>query len=599
MAEDDNRKIWHRLPKITLNKKIITKHARKIESATVKHAHKFVIKRWGNVREVQRDVVIWILAVGFLIAATGVQLIWYQQSYKVSVPNSDGTYAEAVLGAVDTLNPIFASSSAEQSASYLMFSRLLRYDTTGTLGYDIATNIKINDLKTKYTVSIRPDVKWHDNTRLTADDIVFTIDLIKNTNVRSVITGWRDIGVRAVDATTVEFTLQSTYAAFEHALTFPILPKHILGSVTPSNIRENNFSQNPIGSGPFKLRFTQDVDINSGRKIIYLARNDDYYNGTAKLSRFQLNVYKTSDDIINALSSNEVNASTDIMPADIKRIDTNRYTIVSKPIHSGIYAILNTKSTILSDVAVRRALQIATDTKSIRDKLPVKTPELYLPFVSGQLTGDVPAAPIFNATAAAKILDDAGWKISSGNIRVKDGKELKLSVVTVKNSEFENVLATLAGQWRNIGVSIDTQIINLADVAQNAVQNVLQPRNFDVLLYQLNVGADPDVYAYWYSSQATSQGFNFSNYSNVISDDALLSARSRVEPSLRNAKYITFAKQWLFDVPAIGLYQSTTQYARRNNVRSFDDSVTLVSPIDRYSDVLDWSSGTHKVYKTP
>ena len=85
----------------------------------------------------------------------------------------------------------------------------------------------------------------------------------------------------------------------------------------------------------------------------------------------------------------------------------------------------------------------------------------------------------------------------------------------------------------------------------------------------------------------------------MISDDALLSARVRIEPELRNAKYITFARQWLTDVPAIGLYQSTAQYVRSRNVLSSDDSTVLISPIDRYSDVLNWSVGNQSVYKTP
>ena len=596
---DDNRKKWHRLPRIKFNRKSITKRARKFEAVTIRHARKFVFKRWGNIRDVQQHVVIWILMMGILIAATGLQLMWYQQSYKVLAPRTDGTYAEAVLGPVNTLNPIFANSSAEQSASYLMFSRLMRYDTTGTLGYDLATDIKLNEAKTVYTVSIRPDVKWHDGTKLTADDIAFTINLIKNPNVRSTITGWHDISIKVINQTTIEFILKSTYSAFEHVLTFPILPKHVLGNVAPANIRENNFSQNPIGSGPFKLRFTQDVDINTSRKIVYMARNDNYYHDMAKLAHFQLHVYSTTDDIVNALSSNEVNAANDLLPNDIAQINQKKYTVLSKPIQSGVYAILNTKSTLVSDPQIRKALQVGTDTVAIRGKLSVKALALDLPLMNNQLIGDVPKLPGYNQASAMKILDDAGWKLNSTNVRVKDSKELKLSVVTLKNSEFEGVLETISGQWRKLGISIDTKVLDPADVTQNAIQTILQPRNFDVLLYQLNIGADPDVYAYWHSSQATSQGSNFSNYSNVISDDALLSARARVEPSLRNAKYLTFVRQWLVDVPAIGLYQSTTQYARSSNVKSFDNSVVLVSSIDRYSDVLNWSVGTNKVYKTP
>ena len=596
---DDNRSKWYRLSKPNFNKRILTRRMRKVEGATIRHAHKFVIKRWSNVREVQWRVIVWILAMGLLIAATGLQLMWYQQSYRTTAPASDGTYAEAVLGPVDMLNPLFVSDSAEQSASYLMFSSLLRYDKTGRLNYDLATGIKINNTNTVYTINIRPDVKWHDGTKLTASDIAFTVGLMKNPNVRTTITGWKDISAKVINDTTIEFTLPAIYAAFEHALTFSIVPKHILGSIASSSIRENNFSKNPVGSGPFKLSFVQDVDTNYSRKVIYMVRNDNYYGGTADLARFQLHVYNNSDEIIKALSQNEVNAAADLLPADIKNIDSKRYIISSDSIQSGVFALINTKSALLSDVTLRRALQLATDTKSIRDKLPVRTLALDLPLTNNQLTGDLPKALQYNLDSAKKLLDDNGWKLNSQGIREKDSKHLKLSVATMKNSEFEDVLETLTGQWRVLGVTIETQVLDPTDVTRNVVQNILQPRNFDVLLYQLNIGADPDVYAYWHSSQASIQGSNFSNYSNVISDDALSSARTVVEPKLRNAKYITFINQWLADVPAIGLYQSTAQYVSSRNVKSFDSSNILISSIDRYSDVLDWSVGKRSVYKTP
>lgn len=596
---DNNRDWWYRLPKLSLDKRSLAKRMRKVENVTVRHANRFIIKRWSSVREARRHIISWIVGVGLLIAATGLQLMWYQQSYRTTAPATDGTYAEAVLGPVDTLNPIFASSSAERSAGYLMFSRLLKYDNTGHLGNDLATSVTANNDGTVYTVKIRSDVKWHDGILLSAKDVAFTVDLMKNPTVRSTITGWGEIGVKVIDDTTLEFKLQSTYAAFKHALTFPILPEHILGDVPPSSIRENSFSQNPIGSGPFKFRFMQDVEASSGRKVIHMARNDLYYNGLPKLARFQLHVYPQVDDIIRALKLSEVNAATDLSSIDINEVSSGRYDIVTKPIQRGVYAILNTKSTVLSDIKIRRALQIATNTQAIRDKLSVQVPALDLPFTSGQLTGQVPKAPSYDLATAKNLLKEDGWTKDSSGLLAKNGVELKLSVVVTKDNELERVLETLAGQWRELGIGVDTKIVDLSDISQNTAQDILQQRNFDILLSQLTIGADPDVYAYWHSSQATPQGSNLSNYSNAISDDALLTARARTEPALRNAKYITFAKQWLSDVPAIGLYQSTTQYVHSKNIKAFDDSTVLVSSVNRYSNVVDWSVGTRPAYKTP
>ncbi len=595
---DENRSKWQ-WPKPNLNRRIITRHFRKAETATIRHAHKFIVKRWSNVREVQTRVIIWIIVMAFLILSTGLQLMWFQRGYLTTAPTKDGTYAEAVLGKVNTLNPLFASTSSEQSAGYLMFSSLLRYDKTGHLNNDLATNIKVDSTGTIYTVTIRPDVRWQDGVSLTAKDVAFTVGLIKNPSVRSTISGWSNISVKVTDDQTVQFTLPAIYAAFEHALTFPIVPEHILGKVSAGNIRENSFSQNPIGSGAFKYEFSQDVAAGSNHKIIYLVRNDQYYGGTAKLAQLQLNTYNTTDEIVRALLSNEVNAAADLSPIDVKQINSQQYTISIEPVQSGVYAIINTKSPLLSDISLRQALRLATNTEVIRGSLPVGTKSLDLPFTSNQLTGDAPNSPQFNLATAKDILNSNGWTVGGNNIRQKNGQPLKISVVTIKDSEFESVLDDLSKQWLAAGISVETQIVNPNDTSSNVVQNILQPRNFDVLLYRLNIGADPDVYAYWASSQATSQGLNFSNYSNIISDDALTSARVRVDPALRNAKYITFAKQWLADVPAIGLYQSTAQYVYRRNVYAVDNSSVLVSAIDRYNNVLDWSAGSRTVYKTP
>jgi len=598
MSEDNSeKKSW--IPKIDFSKRKLTKQMRKVEGATVRHTHKFIIKRLGNIREVQKDITIWILIMGILIAATGVQLVWFRQNYRVLTGSTQGTYAEAVQGPIKVLNPLFAESSAEQAASYLIFSRILNYDKTGHLSYDLAKSVTTNAEKTVYTVKIRDDVKWHDGKSLTANDIDFTIGIIQSPNIRTSFKGWPEIVVKLVDDYTIEFSLASAYADFEHMLVFPVLPKHILSDVLPSGIRENNFSNNPVGSGPFKFNFVQEVDKTSGRKIIYLTRNQVYYKGLAKIDRFQLNVYSTTDEIFRAITNGEVNAAADLQSTDIKNINKSRFDIESNPINSGVYAILNTKSSLLQDINLRRSLQLATDVEAIRSELPDTTPALDLPFTNSQLFGDLPVAQAHNLDSALKVLNDSGWALNDQGIREKGGSQLKLSVVTIKNSELERVLEILTGQWRLLGIVVETKVVDPDDIAQAFSQSILQPRNYDVLLYQLNIGKDPDVYAYWHSSQAVASGVNLSNYSNPIADDALSSARVRFDATLRNAKYITFAKQWLNDVPAIGLYQSTDQYVRSKNINSVSDENILISPVDRYSNILDWSVGTKSVYKTP
>jgi peptide/nickel transport system substrate-binding protein len=600
MAEKTPSK-WRRLPKMSFDSRSLTRRMKKVEGATVKHARRFVFRRIDNFRDARRHIAIWVLAIGVIVGASGLQLMWYQQSYRTLAPANDGTYAEGVLGPVNTLNPIFASSSAEVSAGNLLFSKLLSYDKTGNLNYDLAESMTISEDQRTYTVKIRPDARWTDGTYVRARDVVFTVNLLKNTATRSTITGWNDVTAKIVEDDTdrtVAFSLPAVYAAFPHALNFlPILPEHILRDVEPSALRENDFSSNPVGSGPFALRFIQEVDVEEGRQIIHLARNPDYYRGVTKLDRFQLHIYDSTADIIRAVNTAEVNAATDLSVADTAQVDTTRSVIERKAVYNGVYAILNTTSPVLQDHAIRRALQAGTDTKAIRDAVGQNTPALHLPFVNGQVKGDVPTAPVYNKAEAERILDEAGWRLDNG-LRKKDGNTLKLSVVTTKNNDFERVLDTLVGQWKGLGISVTTTIVDPSDPTQSVNQDVLRPRRFDVLLHQFSIGADPDVFAYWHSSQI-SGGRNYANYSSTNSDEALLSARSRLETDLRDAKYVTFARQWLTDIPAIGLYQATSQYVHSPSVHTIPEDEILISAADRYANVLYWSVGDRLVHQTP
>jgi peptide/nickel transport system substrate-binding protein len=597
VAKNEPNKL-RRIPKMSFNSKDLSRRMKRVEGATVKHARRFVFKRLDNFREVRRRIALWVVAIGIIIGATGLQYMWYQNNYRVNANAMGGTYAEAVVGPVDTLNPLFAKSSAEEAASELLFSRLVTYDSSGKINYDLADSMKLSADGKTYTLTIRPDARWDDGLYVRARDVVFTVNLLKNPATRSTISGWDTINVKEVDSRTVAFELPAVYASFPHALRFlPILPEHALRDVAPSSIREDAYSSKPIGSGPFTLRLLQDVDSANGRKIVHLVKSESYFKGSPKLDRIQLHVYKDVASIKNALATSEVNAASDLSVTDAESINVNRYAVEHRPTNSGVYALMNTISPTLQDKKVRQALQAGTDTTALRKGISSDLPELYLPFIDNQVSGNIPAKPIYDVSKANQLLDEAGW-VRQGNERVKDGQKLALNVVTTKNNDFETALDLLAKQWRQLGVGVTTNIVDPSDPSQDVVQKILQPRQYDVLLYQLSIGGDPDVYAYWHSTQ-TSAGLNFSNYKNTVADDALQSARSRTEPELRNAKYITFANQWLSDAPAIGLYQATMQYVHTKSVHSIPSDFVLVSNADRYNGVRYWSVGDRMVFETP
>lgn len=592
---------WKQFQRVALDRKRFRKHVSRVETATTKHAQRFVVKRIGNIRFVRQRIIAWFIAVALILCGIGVQYVWDDQHHAVSASTTGGTYAEGVVGRLETLNPLQASSSVEVAASRLMFSSLYRYDATGSLRSDVATSMDISQDGETYTVKLRDDVMWHDGENLTADDVVFTIETIKNPDSlsrASLRANWQDIGAKVLDERTVQFSLPS-YAAFPHALTFPIVPKHLLASVEPAVIGESSFATSPVGSGPFVFRLLQNADVINGHKTVHMVANEDFYKGPAKLSRFELHAYPNEDALLSALRSTEITAAADISSSNFDKINDATYDIESHTLDNGVYMLINTNNSILKDAAVRRALQHGIDTDKVREVVGGDVPALGLPFLSSHYEGrDIPTAPKYNLAEARSILDRAKWKLSNG-VRKKGKTELALTLKTTANPQYEEAVKEVARQIRELGIKVDVTVIDTTAPGANFIQDTLQQRNYDLLVYELPIGADPDVYAYWHSSQLGSTGYNFTNYSNAVSDAALASARDRVDERLRRAKYITFAKQWLKDAPAVGLYQQVSTYAHFNRAEAMRDDAKLVISSDRYANVVDWTVRQGPVYRTP
>lgn len=598
---EDQSPQWRRFAKLAPDRKVLKKRARKIESATLKHAHRFIVRRLDNVRDVRRHALGWLVLVGLLILATGFQMYWSQQKYTETIPAEGGTYAEGVMGKLDTLNPLYASTSAERSASRLIFSSLVNYDLQTKVKSDLAQTWKTSEDGKVYTVVLRDDAKWHDGERVTADDVVFTVNMMKNPVARSqqYFDGtWRGIAVAKLDQRTVTFTLPSPYAPFPHALNFGILPEHILEDVAPSRLRESAFNRAPIGSGPFKFRNLQVLNADKGRLVLHMTVNQDYYAGAPRLERFQLHTYENHDELRKGFLTNEVNAATDLTSGDVDTIKTQVKGVkeANVQLHNGVYGIFRNDSQFLTDANVRQALVQAVDRKAVFESIGGQGRLLEGPLVpehTSAISGLRQAK--YDKKSAEEKLTAAGWVRKGKGVREKDGQKLQLTVVSRQDGDYPALLGQLAKYWRAVGVDVRTQLVP----ARTIEGNVLIPRAFDVLLYELELGADPDVYAYWHSSQARPNARNLANYKSGIVDDALSSARARSEIQLRDAKYRAFVDQWLKDAPAIALYQPTLHYVASENTRTIPDNTSIPDAIGRYRAVEYWTVNQTSAFTTP
>lgn len=598
MAGDERG--WQQFQKLSVDRRTISRRMKRAEGMTTRHAHRFIVSRLDNIRAARRRIMAWLFLVGLVLTGVGTQMLMFRQNYQTVGPEYGGLYAEAMYGSVDTLNPLYASTSAEVAASRLLFSSLYTYDATGHPRGDLAHSTQLDQTGAVYTVTMREDARWHDGQPVTAQDVEFTIGLIKNPAAMSPLRiNWLDVEVRALSKNVVQFKLPAAYASFINALTFPVLPQHVLSQVPASSLRESTFSQAPVGSGPFRFNNLQSADRLQKYKAIQLASNADYYRGRTKLNRFEIHAYQDMSGIQNALRTNEVNGAADLPIASIDQFGSN-YRVVAPTVNNGTYLIINTTAPNMNDAKVRRALQVGTDTHAIRDSFTVKPPALWLPFIQSQLSTNVavPGAPKHDPAAAARLLDEAGWHLE-GNIRKKDGQELRIALVAAADDTNQLIVKKLEEQWSKIGVGIAPQLVNINEPTVHFTQDFLQPRKYDILLRDLMIGADPDVYAYWHSSQIGTNGYNFSNYTSRLADAALSTARGRLEPHARDLKYTAFAQQWLDDAPAIGLYQAVYPYVTNRPDSSINATARWVSGADRFENVNQWAVESKSVYKTP
>lgn len=585
--------------KLKLGYKRLALRVKHAEGATQRHASRFILRRIENVRLVMTEIMIWLAAIALLIAGLGIQYSWNSQGSKKDGAKSGGVYVEGVIGNISTLNPLLAASEPEQAVSRLLFSSLYNYDVTGALHTDLAESMTVKDDKV-YTIKLRNAV-WHDGKKLTAEDVVYTINLIKNPQVRSPLrVNWLDISARAIDDSTVEFMLPAVYAGFSHALTFPVIPKHILQSVSPSSMREADFSSNPVGSGPFAVKRVQTSESTSSTDVVRMEPNTKYYGAVSTLSRLELRAYGNESLLVKAVNSGEVSAASGLSLSAADNIKSKQYSTKHWLLNKGVYLLMNNRSQTLQDARVRQALRYATDTSSIRATVGDNVARLDTPILQSQIAQRLPAAPDYNLDKAKALLKEAGWTYNQGQWKGKDGRPLAVAVTTSSGrDEYKKIVDALKQQWSKLGVDVQLREIDTSSTTTSFVQSVLQPRDYDALLYELELGADPDVFAYWHSSQASASGYNFANYSNRTVDNDLVGGRSRTNSALRAAKYIQFVNQWLNDAPAIGLYQSVGSYVLNNGASIVEPRGSLNTMNDRYADVTTWSTGRASVYKTP
>ncbi|MDD2656243.1 MAG: ABC transporter substrate-binding protein [Patescibacteria group bacterium] len=171
-------------------------------------------------------------------------------------------------------------------------------------------------------------------------------------------------------------------------------------------------------------------------------------------------------------------------------------------------------------------------------------------------------------------------------------KIVELNLVTSANPEYNKVAQLIAGYLQDVGIRVNVRLVD----ANDFVRQVLKTHDYDILLYGVIVGNDPDQYPFWNSNQIVYPGLNFSHYIKRGVDDLLDKIRSTKDENELSAGYSELQKTILADVPANFLYVPTYSYALTDTIKGFDVE-RIAHPSDRLVNITDWYIKTKKVWK--
>lgn len=549
------------------------------------HIKRNLVERFSHIENIRLLILEWGLLVVALIMLAIAQAFWFQDSYSESTFTTGGTYTEATIGDVDSLNPLLASTNSEKVLSRLMFAALSTIDYSGHFGIGLAKSIAPSEGGKVWTVRLKEGLKWSDGEPITNEDVIFTTELIKNPAVNSAYnSNLSNVRVSENENKEIVFELPAAYADFISALNFPIVPKHALESANPKNLAESSFSTAPVTSGPFTFNALQTISA-ANEKVVYLSANPYYYKGETLLNGFAVHTYNSKSDVLEAINTEAVTATAELSGADTEEVKNAQFNQKESSLNSGAFIFLNTTNEIVNNVEVRRAIRQGLDLTKIREVAP-GTMALDYPLLESQIKlASYPELP-------AKDIETAKAKIAE----LKGDGVFHLEVATVNSGYLPGVSNTVKDELEALGFEVN---VSVYEENQEFITNIVSKRNYDILIYEVELGADPDLLPYYHSSQAAASGLNLSNYRNALMDDLLLGARDTLDEALRIKKYESFLEYWVSGVPAIGLYQTNLTYFYNKNVRTFSNDLRLVTALDRFSDVNSWAVNRTTKNKTP
>ncbi|WP_094226623.1 ABC transporter substrate-binding protein [Methanolobus psychrotolerans] len=383
----------------------------------------------------------------------------------------------------------------------LIQSTLFKKDSNGALINDLATGYSVSEDGFTWTVTIRNDVKFHDGEPLKTEDVAFTF------NTAADASGSVDLSMlekaTATDEYTVEFKLKDNQATFINKLA-------VIG-IVPEHAYDENYGQNPIGSGPYEF-----VQWDKGQQVI-LEANPDYYGDEPYFKKLTI-VFMQADTAFAAAKSGQIDLAE--IPASyanqevdgmkivaLESIDARGISFPMQPdtgeISGDGYTIGND---VTSDIAIRKALNIGIDRQALVDGALNGQGEEEFTGVDKLPYGNKEAIlEDGNIEEAKKILSDAGWEDTDGDgIVEKDGVKAEFTLLYAASAQERQALA--------VAVSEEAKELGINIIPEGASWDKIDTLALSTPVVFGYGSLDPtDLYLKYYS-----ESYDLSSYNNII-----------------------------------------------------------------------------------
>ena len=360
-------------------------------------------------------------------------------------------------------DPAYGWGAGEHVHEPLIQSTLLVTNPDLSIGMDLATEYSVSEDGLTWTVKIRDDVKFTDGEPLTASDVAFTYN---NCKENSAVNDFTMLDyAEAVDDTTVEFHMTTPFSPWPYTMA--------ITGIVPEHAYDENYGMNPIGSGRYILK-----QWDQGQQII-LEANPDYYGEEIKMKRVTI-LFMDEEASLAAAMAGEADVSytastfAEMVPDGyslmaVQSVDNRGFNLPAVPAQE--VDGLTVGNDVLSDVAVRRAINIGIDREEMIENVlgGYGTPAYS---VCDQMPWYNEASEVaYDPEGAKALLEEAGWIAGEDGIREKDGVRASFTIMYHPSDSVRQALAEeTANQLKEIGLEVTTEAAGW-DVAYDKAQS--------------------------------------------------------------------------------------------------------------------------------